>query len=80
MELDNTTKARICIAMRNGEKMDMVYSPGMVILVEEAGGPWGQSMICGAVVKFAGGWCRKWCRSVSELEEFLKGKDERHDE
>lgn len=66
-------------AMKKCKELDMVYRPGVVILVEKAGGPWYQPMVCGAVVKFPGGWCRKWCRTVAELEEFLRGKDERHE-
>lgn len=74
MVLDRTTAARISIAMRNRQELDMIYSPGIVLLVEKAGGPWGQDMVCGAVVKFPGGWCRQWCRTVEELEEFLNEK------
>ncbi|MGO5113604.1 hypothetical protein ACTQ33_01000 [Candidatus Avoscillospira sp. LCP25S3_F1] len=78
MSLDNVTRAQIAIAMRNGQELELQCG-NICLLVSSGGGPWGQEMICGAVVSFPGGLCRKWCRSVAELEEFLEGKDERHE-
>ena len=78
MSLDNVTRAQIAIAMRNGQELELQRG-NIRLLVSSGGGPWGQEMICGAVVSFPGGLCRKWCRSVAELEEFLERNDERHD-
>lgn len=48
--------------------------PGVIVMVERAEGPWGQPMICGAVVHGRGYMARQWCRTVEELEAFLHGK------
>lgn len=78
--LDELTKNRLQTCMDNRRPYEQEIRPGVVVMVEPAGGPWGQPMVCGAVISFPGGLCRKWCRSVAELEEFLEGKDEYHDE
>lgn len=74
MSLDNVTRAQIAIAMRNGQELELQRG-NIRLLVSSGGGPWGQEMICGAVVPFPGGLCRKWCRTINELEEFLNGKE-----
>ena len=79
MSLDNVTRAQIAIAMRNGQELELQRG-NIRLLVSSGGGPWVQEMICGAVVPFPGGLCRKWCRTVAELEEFLERKDECYDE
>lgn len=71
MTLDKTTLAKICIAMRNGEELELKQG-NLRLLVSEGGGRWRQSMICGAVVLGPGYMARKWCRSVDELQEFLR--------
>ena len=73
MALDNATRARLCIAMRSGEELELEQG-AVRLLVSTGGGPWGQSMICGAVVHGRGYMARQWCRTVKELEEFLHGK------
>lgn len=78
MSLDNVARAQIAIAMRNGQELELERG-NIRLLVSSGGGPWVQEMVCGAVVPFPGGLCRKWCRTVAELEEFLEGKDERHE-
>lgn len=71
MKLTDREKAMILIAMRNQTAVE--HKIGDVkILVDEGGGPWGQSMICGAVVHGHGYVARKWCRSLDELMEFLE--------
>ena len=70
--LSDREKAMVSIAMRN--KTFMEYTHGnLTILVSAGGGPWGQAMICGAVVNLPHWIVRKWCRSVDELQEFLEG-------
>lgn len=71
MKLSDIDKARICIAMRECRKMEMQID-NVLILVDEADGPWGQATICGAVVYGRGFEARQWCRSLDELMEFLE--------
>lgn len=71
MTLSEREKAMVSISMRSQTAME--YTNGNVtILVDEGGGPWGQSMICGAVVHGHGYVARQWCRSLDELMEFLE--------
>lgn len=71
MKLSDIDKARICIAMRECQPMEMQVGNTM-ILVDEGNGPWGQATICGAVVHGHGFEARQWCRSLDELMEFLE--------
>lgn len=71
MTLSEREKAMVSIAMRNQTSMEFTVG-NVTILVDEGGGPWGQSMICGAVVHGQGFVARKWCRSLDELMEFLE--------
>ena len=71
MRLTDREKAMILIAMRNQTAVEHKIGD-VTILVDEGGGPWGQSMICGAVVHGHGYVARKWCRSLDELMEFLE--------
>lgn len=72
MKLDEVTKAEIAVSMRTCKDLE-IRIHNVTILVEEGGGPWGQAMICGAVVASPGMMSRKWCRSIDELQEFLGG-------
>lgn len=71
MRLTDREKAMILIAMRNQTAVEHKIGD-VTILVDEGGGPWGQSMICGAVVHGHGFVARQWCRSLDELEKFLE--------
>lgn len=71
MRLTDREKAMILIAMRNQTAVEHKIG-NVTILVDEGGGPWGQSMICGAVVHGHGYVARQWCRSLDELMEFLE--------
>ena len=71
MKLTDREKAMILIAMRNQTAVEHKIGD-VTILVDEGGGPWGQSMICGAVVHGHGYVARQWCRSLDELMEFLE--------
>lgn len=71
MRLTDREKAMVLIAMRNQTAVEHKIGD-VTILVDEGGGPWGQSMICGAVVHGHGYVARQWCRSLDELMEFLK--------
>ena len=72
MRLTPGEKARIAIAMRECVELEMQIG-NITLLASAGGGPWGQSMICGAVVNLGNGIARKWCRSIPELEKFLEG-------
>lgn len=71
MTLSEREKAMVSIAMRNETAMEFTIG-NVTILVDEGGGPWGQSMICGAVVVTPCMMARKWCRTLEELMEFLE--------
>lgn len=71
MRLTDIEKAMILIAMRNQTTVEHKIGD-VTILVDAGGGPWGQSMICGAVVHGHGYVARQWCRSLDELMEFLE--------
>lgn len=71
MKLTDREKAAVLIAMRNNVAMEMRMG-SVTILVDAGGGPWGQDMICGAVVVTPCMMARKWCRTVEELQEFLE--------
>lgn len=71
MRLTDREKAMILIAMRNQTAVEHKIG-NVTILVDEGGGPWGQEMICGAVVHGRGFVARQWCRTLDELMEFLE--------
>lgn len=70
MRLTDIEKAMILIAMRNQTAVEHKIGD-VTILVDEGGGPWGQPMICGAVVQLPYMTALQWCRTLAELEEFL---------
>ena len=71
MTLSDREKAMVSIAMRNNTPMEFTVG-NVTILVDEGGGPWGQPMICGAVVQLPYMTARQWCRTLEELMEFLE--------
>lgn len=71
MKLTPGEKARIAIAMRECLEMELRMG-NVTLLTSSGGGPWGQAMICGAVVDQGYGMARKWCRTIDELQEFLE--------
>lgn len=71
MKLTDREKAAILIAMRNHTDLELRRG-SVTLLVAHGGGPWGQDMICGAVVVTPCMMARKWCRTLEELMEFLE--------
>ena len=63
-------RAAILIAMRNHRDLELRRGH-VTLLVSHGGGPWGQDMICGAVVQLPYMTARQWCRTLDELEDFL---------
>ena len=71
MRLTLREKAELTIAMRECVEIEL-HRGNLTLLVSAGGGPWGQAMICGAVVILPHWIVRKWCRTLEELEEFLE--------
>ena len=72
MKLTLREKAELSIAMRECREIEIRHD-SVTLLTSSGGGPWGQAMICGAVVQLPHGMARKWCRSIPEMEKFLEG-------
>lgn len=72
MQMTLREKAELSIAMRECVEIEF-QRDNLKLMASAGGGPWGQAMICGAVVQLPHGMARKWCRSIAELEEFLEG-------
>lgn len=70
MRLTLREKAELTIAMRECVEIEL-HRENLTLLVSAGGGPWGQAMICGAVVQLPYMTARQWCRTLEELEEFL---------
>lgn len=71
MKLYDHEKNAVHDAMRDHTAMEYTRD-NVTLLVDEGGGPWGQEMICGAVVHGRGFVARQWCRTLEELMEFLE--------
>lgn len=71
MKLYDHEKNAVYDAMRDRTAMEYTRD-NVTLLVDEGGGPWGQSMICGAVFHGQGFVARQWCRTLEELLEFLE--------